>query len=119
MSQSTKVSWLGALLEGEGYFAAPRDKRGAVNLTIALKMCDRDTVAKAAEILEAPVRGPRKYTERRRPYWEVSVHGPAAFHWMRRLYNYLGERRQLRVRLALRDYAEWKVGKTKCPQHMC
>lgn len=95
--RSTKdIAWLGGLLEGEASF---QFKNGCPK--IALQMTDRDVVARAADILGVPIgassRKP-KGKDTYKPVWHLGVHGKRALGWMMTLYQFLGERRQAKVR---------------------
>lgn len=102
------VAWLAGLVEGEGCVSIKRKKRtanGASGDTIHLHvgMCDRDVIARAAELLGAKVLGPYAHSGddgfERKVQWRVVATGSLAAAWMMTLYPFMGERR----RMAMRD----------------
>jgi hypothetical protein len=112
------IAWLGGLLEGEGCFGSY--KRLA---TLKLNMTDLDTVMKAAAIMgiefvgKYPVKNPRW-----KPACHANLFGNPAAAWMMTLYDFLGTRRQAKIREILE---KWKTNpgrgfhnarKTHCPQ---
>ena len=99
MKTTKDLAWLGGLLEGEAAFMI---RNGSP--VIRLQMTDRDTMDRAAAILGVPVgkfsrqpKGKATY----RPVWHLGVHGTNAICWMMTLYQFLGERRQAKIRYIL------------------
>lgn len=96
MKTIKELAWLGGLLEGEAAFMT---RNGCAK--IGLQMTDLDTLQKAAAILGVPVgaysrkpKGKATY----KPVWHLAVHGVRAISWMMTLYQFLGDRRQAKVR---------------------
>ncbi len=104
MRTTKELAWLGGLLEGEASFMS---RRGCPK--IGLQMTDLDTVERAAAILGVSVgafsrkpKGKATY----KPVWHLAVHGVRAISWMMTLYQFLGERRQEKVREILTAWRE-------------
>lgn len=103
MKTTKDLAWLGGLLEGEASFT---DSRGSV--AIQLQMTDADTIARAAAILGVEVRKPWVRKDGYKPVHSCYVLGPRAIGWMMTLYQFFGERRQIRIREII---AKWMAGK--------
>lgn len=106
MRTTKELAWLGGLLEGEASFML---RKGCPK--IGLQMTDLDTVERAASIFGVKVgaysrkpKGKATYL----PVWHVAVHGTRAISWMMTLYQFLGRRRQARIREIL---TEWRASK--------
>jgi hypothetical protein len=97
------IAWLGGLLEGEAAFT---DSRGSV--AIQLAMTDADTIARAAAILGVNVRAPWVRKDGHKTVHSCYVLGYKAIGWMMTLYQFLGERRQARIREII---AKWRASK--------
>jgi hypothetical protein len=106
MINTLDIAWLGGLLEGEASFMI---RKGCPK--IGLQMTDKDTMERVAKILAVPVgaysrrpKGKSTYL----PVWHLAVHGTKAISWMMTLYQFLGNRRQEKVRFILDT---WKASK--------
>lgn len=92
------IAWLGGLLEGEGSFSMKADGYPGVHL----HMTDRDVVERAAKLIGSRVRGPYKTKTPKgklgKPVFACGVYGNRGAGWMMTIYQFLGERRQSRVR---------------------
>ncbi len=104
--------WLAGLLEGEGHFGISRTASGNYPV-IELKMCARDTVARAAVELR-PVSIERR--EPRQPGWKVTytakISGNKAAAWMAVLRPFMGVRRTAAIDAALAVYRPIRRGAT-------
>ena len=107
MRTTKELAWLGGLLEGEAAFMI---RKGCPK--IGLQMTDLDTMERAAAILGVPVgsysRKP-KGKETYLPVWHLGVHGTRAIGWMMTLYQFLGQRRQAKIRSIIE---EWCASRT-------
>lgn len=106
------ICWLAGLLEGEGWFGAPR--KGA-SLKIGVQSSDRDVIERAAALLGGPVYGPyttsghnlKSASTRDEPYkarFTTVVSGRVAAGWMMTLFPQLSTRRRERVSQSLKAW---------------
>jgi hypothetical protein len=104
------LQWLAGLLEGEGCFSYC-----GKSPTITLVMVDRDVVDKAAELLNAPLYGPRSHYADRgwQPTYCCKVYGPHAASWMMTLFPLMGMRRRLAIQKTLAIWKPNRQGKRK------
>lgn len=108
MLTDVESAWLAGLLEGEGCFRVAHDRRPGrrPQLTVALKMSDRDVVARAAEILPGTPRKVRtREDSKKNPKWsdtyECSWTGQAAEDLMVAVLPHMGTRRSAKIRECL------------------
>ncbi|MGH8897521.1 MAG: LAGLIDADG family homing endonuclease [Egibacteraceae bacterium] len=97
-----EIYWLAGLLEGEGCFSTG-GRRG--HILVTLHMTDRDTMERAAMLLQATVGYRPRNKPPRKPSWYCTIKGYRAAAWMMTLYALLGARRQARIRELL---VSWK-----------
>lgn len=89
---------------GEGAFTVTRGD-GHTYPVVAVKMCARDVVARAGEMLAAPSIARREPENIHwRPTYGVKISGAAAVKWMLRLRPFMGIRRTAAIDAALAAY---------------
>lgn len=93
------IAWLGGLLEGEGCFIFSRKWHPSIRL----KMTDRDTIVKVADIWDARI---YHYGNA----WTVVANGAYAIGWMMTLYPFLNRNRQNRI---IKIVWYWKDNSTR------
>jgi len=96
--------WLSGLLEGEGTFSVTRSN-GRTYPILEIKMCAREIVARAGEMLDAPSIARREPDQIHwRPTYGARIVGRPAAEWMRRLRPFMGIRRTAAIDAALAAY---------------
>jgi hypothetical protein len=100
-----RVTWLAALIEGEGTFVA---LRGSPRIVLA--MTDRDVIEQANRAFAATGQVTISRRNGARAHWRTiyrfALSGAAAAGWMMILYQFLGERRQIKIRDILHAWAK-------------
>ena len=107
MIRTLDIAWIAGLLEGEGSFSILKGSP-----IVQMQSTDRDVIERAAGILgikfhDTPCkpRGPDYY----KPVWKIALSGTRAIAWMMTIYQFLGERRQEKVRGIIE---QWKSAKS-------
>ncbi|MEA2332263.1 MAG: hypothetical protein QOH58_2401 [Thermoleophilaceae bacterium] len=98
--ETSELYWLAGLLEGEGSFLAgpPSAPRSAA---VQLSMADRDTVDRAARLLDCAVTVIPARRDGWRTGYSARVRGPRAVEWMERLRPLMGSRRREQIDRAI------------------
>jgi hypothetical protein len=105
LDEAHALAWLAGLLEGEGTFSLLRESAAVAYPQIKLEMCDENTVARAAQLINAPsVRRREAQQEGWSPTYVAVITGQAAAMWMRRLRDLMGGRRRAAIDAALSEY---------------
>lgn len=98
--------WLAGLLEGEGCFGlCVNHNKGKVYRypQIQLRMCDKDVMQRAANLLGAPINKYSQHRPTQSDYYQFSITCQRAAIWMNKLYPLLGKRRQKAIIKALKN----------------
>lgn len=96
---SEDVAWLAGLLEGEGYFSASTHAGRRPRLRISLKMCDRDVVIRAADVMGTGNKiSPRPHSNPRSTLaYELNVYSAEAERIMCAILPFMGLRRATKI----------------------
>ena len=106
--QKSDLYWLAGLLEGEGCFSRTRSSP-----LVNLRMTDRDTVDRAAELMGAKV-VPKKRDGNRKIAFEARIYGDKALDLMGLMKPLMMERRKSRIE----DIEVWAVGRPGRPSKL-
>ena len=123
MVSARDVAWLAGFLEGEGWFGV-KGGDTAKRRSIGIHACstDHDVLERARKIMQGRMNS-KSPQPGRKPAWELHVYGARAAGWMMTLYGFMGVRRRVRIREALRIWGELGLParfRATCPQgHPC
>lgn len=104
-----QVAWLAGLLEGEACFSIGTRKikgKEYKRVCIQLVMTDEDVMLRAANMLGATCRPEPWRKLSTKPTWRANVYGSKAIGWMMTIYQFMGERRQEKIRECIRVWKE-------------
>lgn len=103
---------MAGLLEGEGYFGSSKKNNKGFYPLIVLGMTDSDVVYKAAKILggngTVHINNSNKIRLGLKESYCFRVEGVLAIQWMMTLYSLMGNRRQEKIFILLKNWAEYK-----------
>ena len=112
MSEEAEIAWLAGLLEGEGSFQTINswvNGKAYRYPKITVNMTDLDVIEHVARLFGTKVYVMPIYVREGyappKQQWRATSTGKRAAEWMRKLYPYLGSRRQARIDEVLAEYA--------------
>jgi len=104
MADMKKIWWLAGLLDADGCFTI-RKERICKSPVIQLCMTDKDTVIKAAKVMDAyRVTEAKHKTSSGKSIYRLNLSGSRAAQWMSILWPILSNRRQDRIEEILTTY---------------